>query len=462
VTPAPPRPGQDHILIAGPGKTGTTGVFASVKAGLTAAGIEARSIFEPTNTRKLDNLLCLAPELPILVKTTLDTQEKAVPEPRIFDRIVMTARDPRDMVLSSLLFRPMTVAALERINQGVVDKFIAALEAKQADPASISVRQLFELADELNIGKSPFDSMIKIQHRQQAFLAKHAGYVMQYEQFVQGELGGLSEYLGFPVENVSASSSSMFGFITRSKGSGEFRQWFTADDLQYFNEMFHEFLVKFDYDLDVELPADPAIDPSTGSEYVRRGYAERTKNRGDIITARSTAWAPADVASMADLQHLIDYGIDGDAMACARVAEVLLSGHLGPEAGNTDDALRWARAGAQLGGLPAMQLVQKLLRDKAARSDHDAELYREARRWRIEATRRGTRRSPEDRTRIKRLEQELRKARRRATPAAARPVVATGLAARINEVLTKSGSRAALGRVKRRVEAKVRARGAAR
>jgi hypothetical protein len=460
VTPAPPRPGQDNILIAGPGKTGTTGVFASIKAGLAAAGFEARSVFEPTDTRKVDNLICLAPELPMLVKTTLDTQRRAVPETRIFERIVMTARDPRDMLLSSLLFRPLTVAAIERTDQATIDKFIAALETKQADPASTSVRQLFELADDLNIGKSPYETMIKIQHKQQRFRDKHAGFVMQYEMFVQGELGGLSEFLGFPVENVSASSSSMFGHITRSKGSGEFRQWFTADDLQYYNEMFHEFLVKFDYELDIELPAEPVIDPSTGSEYVRRGYAARTKNRNDMITARSTTWVPTDVASMADLKHLVDFGTDGDAMACARIAEVIQSGHLGAEAGDADDALRWARAGAQLGGLAAMQLLPTLLRKKATRTGKDPALYREARRWSVEAARRDEQRALDYKARIKRLEKDLAKAKRRGATSGQRPVVNGGFGAKLNDALTRSGGRAALGRLRRRAAARVR--GAAR
>ena len=399
-----PRPGTDHILIVGPAKTGTTGVYMAVKRGLQDAGIEARTVFEPKNAKPLNHLFALAPGVPVLTKTTMDRAARVVPEPRAFDRRIMTVRDPRDMVISTLLFRPLTVRSLRRTDSAVIEKFVAALEAKQADPSSMSVRQLFELSDELGIGVAPFENQLRNLRRQRDFMRRYPTHVVHYERFVRGELDDLSEYLGFRVENASTRESSMFGHIVRSQASGEFLQWFRPDDLAYFNEVFGEMLTAFDYPLDVDLPTPQTIAPETGSEYVRSRYRERRQNLAAAHTARALAWKPEDVASGADFVRLTEYASDGDATACVRAAEVILGGRVAEAAGGAPAALHWARLGAQLGNTRGMALTVRLLRQLAG---DDADLQRELRRWTVELAVRRRRRSPEDRALIRQLETEL-------------------------------------------------------
>ncbi len=402
------KPGKDHILIVGPGKTGTTGLYASIKRGLQQFGVQAVSVFEPPNSAPIDNLFTLAPGMPVLVKTTMDSAKQTVPDPQVYDRRVMTVRDPRDVVISSLLFRPLTVASLRRTDDRVIEEFVRGLEAKQADPSAVSVRDLFDLAERLQIGSSPFASQVKNLRAQRDFMAKYPVHLMHYERFVVGDLGDLSSYLGFEVENVSASESSMFGHISRSQASGEFKQWFRADDLEYFNEMFAEHLAAFDYPLDAELAASPTIAPETGSEYVRSRYAQRRANLTRAAAARGSEWTPESVDSIESLNRLIDYGSDGDSSACVRVAEVLIGGHLGPAVGDASDALNWARAGARLGNPRGIALTIRLLRKAAG---DDAELHRELRRWMTYDAMRRSRRSADDKAQIAGLENELKSLR---------------------------------------------------
>lgn len=399
-----PKPGKDHILIVGPGKTGTTGMYTSVKRGLQQAGIEARMVFEPRNAKPLDNLLALAPGVPVLTKTTLNLADRTIPDPRVFDRRVMTVRDPRDVVVSTLLFRPLTVRSMRHTGAATIEKFVAALEAKQVDPSSTSVLALFELAEHLGIGLAPFENQVRNLERQRDFMRRYPVHVMHYERFVRGDLDDLSEYLGFAVENVSARESSMFGHIARSQASGEFLQWFRQDDLDYFNSIFADALSALDYPVHVDLPEHQVITPETGSEYVRSRYLERRRNLASAKSARAAAWRPQDVATIEDFTRLTEYAVDGDATACVCAAEVILSGHLGVAVGGEDAALHWARYGAQLGNRRGIALTLGLLRSLAG---DDAELRRERRRWKVEAAVR-RRRSAEDRVRIRELEKELR------------------------------------------------------
>jgi hypothetical protein len=395
-------PGRRHILIVGPSKTGTTGLYASVKRAMQQSGYDLQSVFEPAGRGVLDNLFTLAPELSVLVKTTMGDVRKTVPDPLLFDRRVMTVRDPRDVLVSSLLFRPLTVAALRRTDDLAIEHFVAGLERKEADPSSISLRELFELASDVGIGSPPFRGMADNLGRQRDFLERHPAHLMHYERFVRSELDELSQYVGFPVENVDARGSSMFGHISRSQSSGEFVQWLRPDDLAYFNDLFGDFLDAFGYPRDVELPAEPHIDPSTGSEYVRSRYYARRETLANAAVARETRWRPTDVTTEEQLAALRDFGSDGDPMACIRVAEVIVSGHLVPR--DDMEAMRWARAAARLGLPAAMKLTADLLTGVAG---EDNELHRELRRWRLQYRVRSAHRAKADIAQITRLEAEL-------------------------------------------------------
>ena len=66
------RPGQDHILVVGPSKTGTTGVYATIKAALAGAGFDYATVFEPKRAETIDGLFLSAPQRPVLTKSTMD------------------------------------------------------------------------------------------------------------------------------------------------------------------------------------------------------------------------------------------------------------------------------------------------------------------------------------------------------------------------------------------------------
>jgi hypothetical protein len=363
------------VLVVGPSKTGTTGLYNSIRDGYGRAGHALRTVFEPKDAALLDNLFRLTYGVPVLVKATQQSLDTVTLEPEAFERRVMTVRDPRDIVVSALLFRPLIAKVLARLDDAALETFVAALERKEADPASVSVTELFELQAQLGIGGPPASIMKGVLPRQRELIARHGFLVVKYEQFVRDELAELSDYLGVEVRNVSAEDSTLFGHIARSRSSGDFLRWFRADDLAYFNGLFGEHIEALGYQLDVPLDSDPKIDPQTSSEYVRSRFAQR---RDRLRTQRAAEWTPARVDSPQRLAELHDAAVNGDPLACRRAAEVALAGHLGSR--DDEAALRWARAGAELGSPWGMRRAAELLR--ATRPDDPAAI-REARAWEL-------------------------------------------------------------------------------
>lgn len=373
------RPGSDHVLVLGLSKSGTTAVYESVRAGQRAGGWHSRTLFEPMRAEYIDHLFRLAPNVPVLAKLTMDSLAWMALDPIAFDRRIMTVRDPRDITVSMLVFRPLISKVVRTLRSVDFDCFLAALERKESNPESISVRQLFELQTELGMGEGPQAFMTQNLRRQSALLARHQFHVLRYEHYIEGRLGDLSAYLGHPVGVADTRTSTVFGHVARSLSSGAYRHWFRADDLAYFNELFDPYLAALDYPGDAPLAEHPVIDRSEGSVYLRARFRERRDRLEHGARSRNAQWSPSDVTSRREFDQLADRARNGDAVACVRTAQVALAGHI--EGIDRNTALRWARDAATLGSLPGVQLTIELL-DRLG-SD-DPAVHRERRAWAAE------------------------------------------------------------------------------
>ncbi len=351
-------------------------MFSAIGVGLRRAGAHPWTLFEPSSQDRVDSVVLGAPHRPLLVKALTGHLDNAVGNAAMFGKRVMTVRDPRDLLISFMLFKPMTNAAVSRTTQADVDKFVELLRRKEADPSSLSVRELCKQSKKLGIGRPPVVKIAELAGKQERFLRKHPSYVMRYEQFAVSDTDELSDYLGYPVVNETISGSSRYGHIARSGRSGDFVNWFLPSDLRYYNKIFADFLKGFDYPVDVELAAEPSIDPSRSSEYVHSRSRVRRANREAMQASREENWTPRDVTSADELKRLKDYGENGNPTACLRAAEVLRSGHLG--AASDDEVLDWAYAAAELGSPRGMALLTQLLA-KNAGSDPARNL--ELQRW---------------------------------------------------------------------------------
>lgn len=399
------------ILVLGAGKTGTTGLYHSIKGALDPdEGFYL--LFEPTRAEPFRALARYAPDRPILTKVMIHRAASCQLDEVAFTHRILVVRDPRDVMVSRLLFRPLIRRAVR--DAAVVDlqRFLGALRDKEADPASWSLRALHELADGLGLGSSSFGSFVATLDDTVHADQRGVYFTSRYEEFVDGKLGDLSAYLGRDVVNREAGRDSWLSHITRSKGWGDWRHWFTADDVAFFRPRFERYMDHFGY-TDWSLASDPAIDPATSSGFIARKLEER---RPQVEARYVTKWSVASVCDAREVESLTEMAEDGDAVSAQRLALLYRAGRVvdaDPAA-----AVRWARHGAIQGHTPSMRLLADLVGEGAA-GDPDPD---GASRWRADASalaaaatpqaprppRRGSnRRLRAANRRIRQLEQEL-------------------------------------------------------
>ena len=366
---------MSSILIAGLGKTGTTGVYNSVKQAVRAGSTDYALMFEPGTPDALLALGRYQPYRPILTKVMVARLDEGVARYADFDKRIMTVRDPRDVVISRLLFRPLIRSVVRRISAADMDTFLNALREKEKDPSSWSVRALHELGDQLNIKNSAFDAMVGELRKNTRIIDSENFFVQRYEDFVDGRLDELSDYLGMPVTNPAATSGSWLSHIPRSMGHGAWKHWYTPSDVEYYGEMFSFYLDRFQY-TDTELAADQQVDPATSSEYLERQLTER---KVQVEHRYNKRWSVEQTTEPEQVEQLRQMADDGDAEAALRLALVLDAGVVGA-APDRAAAIASAREGAVRGHVGAMDVLSGWLIESG-----DGEALLEGRMWAREA-----------------------------------------------------------------------------
>lgn len=243
------------ILITGAPKTGTTAVYHSIREQLPA---DSTCLFEPEN-RSLQ-----LPEIissPVLVKSFVPISEKY----DFFNKKILITRDPRDYIISRILYSTYDIIMSETQETTIrthayLNKFLRLLENKEANPGSVSFRTIYDLFKPF-IMKEYLELVIKYyEERPSIFLFK-------YEDYVDGKLNLLNDFLGLKTSVVQDVPEKR---VIRSKSYGNWKDWFTLDDIEFFKGKFHHYMNIFGYHDDWEINHDPNIDPKISSIYVRK------------------------------------------------------------------------------------------------------------------------------------------------------------------------------------------------
>lgn len=361
------------ILIAGDAKTGTTGGYQAVKSAIQHNEEPYHFLFEPTRTQQLRWLFHYAPDVPVLCKvmaTRLQMMNTYIAD---FDKRVMTVRDPRDTLISHLLFRPM-VRRATGTEDAALQRFLGALREKERQPSSWSVYALHELANELGIGSISWKRWVAGHDAVTEVADQQDFHILRYEAFVDGELRELSDYLGLPIADPETpSAGSWLSHIVRSRSHGAWRHWFTPDDVERLTPLFERFLRRHGYDPAAALDPRPSIDPASSSEYIERAIAKR---RAEVQVRYRSGWSP-EYATEDECEQLRQRAEDGDVVAAFRIAAVYRRGNAAIAAAPTA-ALDRALRGAVGGSAEAMRLAAELLRERKETA--------RARYWEREAT----------------------------------------------------------------------------
>jgi len=342
-----------NIIVVGRQKTGTTGVYSLIKSALAPMADEYLFSFEPKKSGPLEQALRACPGLNVMTKIMYKNMANFPLE--MFGRRVMTVRDPRDALISTLLFKPLLKNVVTTVEMPQHERFLQALREKEANPQGVNVKDLMQLGNEVGYRKwrPRADELLDMM----AFARSNDFFLVHYEDFVDHKVEPLAEYLSLPLNPQQSSTPAWLSHISRSKGHGAWRDWLTPEDVEFYRPLFKEAMDTMGYADDWELNPNPSIDPATSSRYV----ADAIEKRRHELSVRKDSGEDDAGATLATLYSRATDGGARDALALARRLDVPTNGSLRwPRS-----ALRWAREAEMQGVRAAADLRSRLEQELA-------------------------------------------------------------------------------------------------
>lgn len=260
-----------RVVVAGLGKSGTTALVYAIKSAMPA---DTELLFEPRD--------CVALQAENVAAKVLLNPLYPMDAAffRQFGKIVLLVRDPRDVLISMSLYRVRKSKALDE-DAGKLEEFLNLLRAKEANPRSVSLTQVIALFDKL-AGARPLQGDEGIRSLLGHALAFHdtlAGcLVYPYEKMVKGEFGELGEYLALPAAAMQPEVPRELRHVVRSKRSGNWQDWFCAEDVEHYRPLMAQYMNRYGYADDWKLGAEPVILAEECSDYVMRLVRERRES----------------------------------------------------------------------------------------------------------------------------------------------------------------------------------------
>lgn len=252
-------------LIAGIGKSGTTALFQALANAVPDAG----QAFEP---RQLSKVIQKFEGTENVVAKVLIHPKKFLGEAsreglERFQKKILLIRDPRDIVVSKLMYRPYGRAFTR--DDAKYATYRAMLEQKEKDPRSVSVMDISRLQLSLDDLSAPDAGKFTGNITK---LMREVGdqfFVFLYEDFVDGKTEELSKYLGIEIKPAPVVQGAG-NRVTRSARYGDWKQWFTPQDVEAFRPSMDPFLRRFGYPTDWTLDPNPKIEAKHCTLYADR------------------------------------------------------------------------------------------------------------------------------------------------------------------------------------------------
>jgi len=266
-----------NILILGHGKSGTTIFLYKVAAGLP--NCQAFSGGDPVK--------CLSEYENAVYKVTYNVRKgRAFDLFRDhlkeihYDRKIWMARDPRDIAVSEMLYR------WHKGHKGSKKQYqehLATVQKKEMDPKSIPFHVVCRYSSHGDWPITTDEVIEKLRSRYQTTrdFVKSLGsewFIFKYEDMIYKSLDALHEYLGFEIDDdAQIPSTTKKKKVARKKAMGDWRHWFTEEDVELFKPALLPYMELIGYDCnDWALESNPEIEPQFSSLYME-GLARQNK-----------------------------------------------------------------------------------------------------------------------------------------------------------------------------------------
>lgn len=257
-----------NILILGLGKSGTTALLHKIAGGLPHCkafsggkpgkyiGDYENAVYKHTyNERKGKDFASYRDHL----------------RRQRYDRKIWIARDPRDVAVSRMLYR------WHRGYIGHRKQYLAHLQRvqeKEYDPVSIPFYEVCRYAGHQGWPLSR-EQVVEEEHARYRHMCDFVGglesdwFVFNYADMVGNRFDALNRYLGFEVQAQGQVPRS-HGKVVRKKSVGDWRHWFTREDIDLFRPAYLPYMQLTGCDCDDWVPSpNPRIEPEYASQYLQ-------------------------------------------------------------------------------------------------------------------------------------------------------------------------------------------------
>jgi len=278
------------VMILGLGKTGTTALLYKVAGGLP--NCLAFSGGKPGKyVRDYENAVYKHTYSERKGKT-FDLFRQHIADER-YDRMIWIARDPRDAAVSEMLFRwHRGYWGRKRQYQAHLDLVLK----KEKDPKSVPFHAICRYAGQSKkwpIATEEVAETERVRYANMTEYVKRLGpewFLFKYEDMIAGKYAGLNGYLGFEVKK-DRQVPEAYGKVVRKRATGDWRHWFTEEDVEVFKPAHLPYMELIGYDCDDwALSPNPTIEPEYSSVYMqslpRRVFKDRLLRHKDRIVQR--------------------------------------------------------------------------------------------------------------------------------------------------------------------------------
>lgn len=268
-----------NILILGHGKSGTTIFLFKVAAGLP--NCQAFSGGNPVNSLSDYDNAVYKYTYNVRKGRSFDLFRNHLKEID-YGRKIWMARDPRDIAVSEMLYR------WHKGHKGSKKQYkehLAIVQKKEMDPKSIPFHVVCRYSSHGDWPTTTEGVIEKLRSRYQTTrdFVKSLGskwFIFKYEDMILNNLDTLHEYLGFEIDgNAQIPSTTKKKKVARKKAMGDWRHWFTEEDVELFKPALMPYMELIGYDCnDWALESNPEIEPQFSSLYMEGLARQNTVN----------------------------------------------------------------------------------------------------------------------------------------------------------------------------------------
>jgi hypothetical protein len=211
-----------------------------------------------------------------------------------YDRKVWMARDPRDAAVSRILYRFHKGLLF---NRKQFEAYYDLILKKEQNPRAVPFIEICRYADHLKwpVSREHVINEERVRYSRMRDFVRSLGdewYLFKYEDMVSGNFADVNRYLGFELKSeAEVPKGTGKEKVVRKKAFGDWRHWFTEEDVALFKPAYLPYMEAIGYDVNDWAPAsEPSIEPQFSSVYVKnlasKGHANIAKRFYDNLMQR--------------------------------------------------------------------------------------------------------------------------------------------------------------------------------